>query len=384
MRKLKACPLFGRCGGCDYSIEYAMELEEKTEYVHSLFSRYCPTYETIGGAKDGYRNKVVASFAYDRKGHVISGLYIKGTHRIIEKRDCPLEFEGSAEILRSIRRLMKSYAVKPYDEDTYRGDLRHVLLRKGHKSGEVLVLLVFGNDRYGRKKEFAHSIMDICPSVVSVFYQVNNEKTSMILSSSPIKFLAGQRFIKSRLFNLTFRVGPSSFFQVNDGQTEVLYDMALYMAGLSGKEKVLDAYSGTGTIAMIAAKKACSVTAVENNKEAVAFAVKSAEENNIGNVTFITEDASSFIKAEAKRKEHYDVVFLDPPRAGSDERFLSSLIKLSPGKIIYISCNPETQVRDIRYLEKFGPYRVRAVQPVDMFPRTQHVETIVLLQRETL
>ena len=116
MRKLKACPLFGRCGGCDYSIEYAMELEEKTEYVHSLFSRYCPTYETIGGAKDGYRNKVVASFAYDRKGHVISGLYIKGTHRIIEKRDCPLEFEGSAEILRSIRRLMKSYAVKPYDE----------------------------------------------------------------------------------------------------------------------------------------------------------------------------------------------------------------------------------------------------------------------------
>lgn len=334
MKKFKACPLFGRCGGCDYSIEYALELEEKTEYVHSLFSRYCPTYETIGGAKDGYRNKVVASFAYDRKGHVISGLYIKGTHRIIEKRDCPLEFEGSAEILRSIRRLMKSYAVKPYDEDTYRGDLRHVLLRKGHKSGEVLVLLVFGNDRYGRKKEFAHSLMDICPSVVSVFYQVNNEKTSMILSSSPIKFLAGQRFIKSRLFDLTFRVGPSSFFQVNDGQTEVLYDMALYMAGLSGNEKVLDAYSGTGTIAMIAAKKACSVTAVESNEEAVAFAEKSADENSIGNVTFITDDASSFIKAEAKRKEHYDVVFLDPPRAGSDERFLSSLIKLSPGKII--------------------------------------------------
>lgn len=208
------------------------------------------------------------------------------------------------------------------------------LLRKGHKSGEVLVLLVFGNDRYGRKKEFAHSLMDICPSVVSVFYQVNNEKTSMILSSSPIKFLAGQRFIKSRLFDLTFRVGPSSFFQVNDGQTEVLYDMALYMAGLSGNEKVLDAYSGTGTIAMIAAKKACSVTAVESNEEAVAFAEKSADENSIGNVTFITDDASSFIKAEAKRKEHYDVVFLDPPRAGSDERFLSSLIKLSPGKII--------------------------------------------------
>ena len=157
--------------------------------------------------------------------------------------------------------------------------------------------------------------------------------------------------------------------------------MAMYMASLSGKERVLDAYSGTGTIAMIASRKAKEVVAVENNIDAVRYAIKSAKENNIDNVSFVADDASSFIKAEAKKKEHYDVVFLDPPRSGSDERFLSSLIKLSPKRIVYISCNPETQERDIRYLERFSTYRIICIQPVDMFPRTEHVETIALIEK---
>lgn len=384
MRNRDSCPLFSRCGGCDYSSSYKRELEDKTEYVYSLFARHCPTYETIGCNYEHYRNKVVSTFGYDRKGNIISGLYIKGTHHLIEKKDCPLEFEESPSILRSIRRLMKSYGVRPYDEDSFTGDLRHVLLRKGHKSGEVLVLLIFGNDRYEKKKEFAASIKDMCPSVTSVSYQVNGEKTSMILSDNPIRRLIGKGYIESQLFNLKFRVSPSSFFQINDSQTEVLYDMALHMAGLTGKEKVLDAYSGTGTIAMIASAKAEKVIAVENNSSAVLSAMDSAKENGIENVTFISDDASSFVKNEAKKKEHYDVAFLDPPRSGSDEKFLSSLIKLAPERIVYISCNPETQERDVRYLERFGHYKAIAVQPVDMFPRTRHVETIVLLQRETL
>ena len=202
---------------------------------------------------------------------------------------------------------------------------------------------------------------------------------SRLTSYFPVKVLSGNGYINSKLFDLTFRVSPSSFFQVNDCQTEVLYDMALYMAALSGREKVLDAYSGTGTIAMIASKKASEVVAVETNADAVSSALLSAKENGIGNVRFVTADASSFVKDEAKKKEHYDVVFLDPPRSGSDEKFLSSLIKLSPDRIIYISCNPETQERDIRYLERFSTYRVKAVQPVDMFPRTKHVETVALI-----
>lgn len=276
---------------------------------------------------------------------------------------------------------MRSYGIKPYDEDSFKGDLRHVLLRKGHKSNEILVLLIFGNDGCMRKKEFANSLCDMCPSIASVSYQVNGEKTSMIVSSSPIKVLSGKSYITSDLFDLHFRISPSSFFQINASQTEVLYDMAMHMASLSGKERVLDAYSGTGTIAMIASRKAKEVVAVENNIDAVRSAIKSAKENNIDNVSFVADDASSFIKAEAKKKEHYDVVFLDPPRSGSDERFLSSLIKLSPNRIVYISCNPETQERDIRYLERFSTYRIICIQPVDMFPRTEHVETIALIEK---
>lgn len=381
MRNKDICPLFRRCGGCDYSMNYKEELDMKTRYVHSLFSYHCPTYETIGSEIKHYRNKVVASFGYDRKGRIISGLFIKGTHKIIEKKDCPLEFEDSAEILRCIRHLMRSYGIKPYDEDSFKGDLRHVLLRKGHKSNEILVLLIFGNDGCMRKKEFANSLCDMCPSIASVSYQVNGEKTSMIVSSSPIKVLSGKSYITSDLFDLHFRISPSSFFQINASQTEVLYDMAMHMASLSGKERVLDAYSGTGTIAMIASRKAKEVVAVENNIDAVRSAIKSAKENNIDNVSFVADDASSFIKAEAKKKEHYDVVFLDPPRSGSDERFLSSLIKLSPNRIVYISCNPETQERDIRYLERFSTYRIICIQPVDMFPRTEHVETIALIEK---
>ena len=379
MRRKDICPLFSRCGGCDYSLSYKEELQRKTEYVHSLFYSHCPTYETIGSSPTRYRNKVASTFGYDRKGNIISGLYIKGTHHLIEKRDCQLEFEEASGILRAIRRLMKSYRMRCYDEDARRGDLRHVLLRKGHRTGEILVLLIFGSDRYERKKEFANSLCDMCPEITTVCYQVNGEKTSMLLSEAPVHTLIGKGFIESRLFGLTFRVSPASFFQVNADQTEVLYDMAMHMADLHGNEKVLDAYSGTGTIAMIVSLRAKCVTAVESNHGAVLSAIRSAKDNAIENVSFVENDASLFLKAEAARKERYDVAFLDPPRSGSDERFLSSLIKLSPEKIVYISCNPETQERDLRYLERFGPYVPIAIQPVDMFPRTAHVETVLLL-----
>ncbi len=379
--KKEICPLFSKCGACDYSCSYEDELDDKTEYVHSLFKFHCPTYETIGSEIYGYRNKVAASFGYDRSGRIISGLYIKGTHRLVEKRNCPLEFDGSGEILRSIRKLMKSYGITPYDEDRFSGDLRHVLLRRGNKTGEVLVLLILGHSKVKRLKEFARSIKQENECVVTVSFQVNDEKTSMILSSNPVKTLVGPGFIHSKLFDLDFRISPSSFFQINDSQTERLYAMAIKMAGLSKIERVLDAYSGTGTISMIASRYSKEVIGVEENSDAVDQARRSAEENGIANVRFEASDASAFLKNEARNKEKYDVAFLDPPRKGSDEKFLSSLIKVGPRKVVYISCNPETCERDIRYLEKFGNYKTVAVQPVDMFPRTRHVEAVVLLEK---
>lgn len=377
------CPIAYKCGGCIYSdVPYETELREKTDYVFSLFGDLCPVYR-IKGMDDPYRyrDKVQAVFGTDRTRRTISGLYIRGTHHLIEVRDCLLEFKEASSILLAVRRLMKSYGLHSYDEDEMRGDIRHVLLRKGHNSGEILCTLIFGNDNFKRKKEFANALHAMCPEITTILFQVNGEKTSMVLSSGRIHTLYGKGYIEDTLSGLRFRISASSFYQINSRQTEVLYDMALLMADLKGNERVLDAYSGTGTITLLAARKARSAVGVELNEEAVRNATENMMLNNIGNARFIQADASAYCKQMAKEKEKFDVAFLDPPRSGSDERFLSSLIRLSPEKIVYISCNPETQRRDVDYLEKFGPYRTTAIQPVDMFPRTEHVETVVLLSK---
>lgn len=381
MRKEIWCPISYKCGGCDYaSVPYYEELEDKFHYVHSLFSRYCTVYDVMGMKKpEHYRNKVQAVIGEDRSGKTVSGLYRKGTHDLIAVRSCRLEFRDAEKIMSSIKGLMKSYHMRPYDEDRFTGDLRHVLMRRSQKDGEVMVILVFGTPRFKASKDFANSLMNMHPEIKTVARQINGEKTSMVLSDAPIEILKGPGYITDRLFDLDFKISPSSFFQVNVKQTEALYSMAMKMAGLSGKEKVLDAYCGTGTIALVASKRASSVTGVELNPAAIENAKENAKENGILNVSFVNADASVFCKQMAKDKESFDVAFLDPPRAGSDERFLSSLIKLGPKRIVYISCNPETQERDCRYLEKFGPYRLVAVQPVDMFPRTMHIETVALL-----
>lgn len=378
-----SCPISYKCGGCDYSdIPYREELEEKMYRVKRQVASFGPVAPIMGMDKPcHYRNKVQAVFGYDRKGQIISGLYRKGTHQIIAVRDCELEFEEAADILRSIRKLMKSFHLEPYDEDSFKGDLRHVLLRKGHTSGEILVVLIFGNPYFKSKKEFINALGEMHPEITSICFQVNNEKTSMVLSDKRISVLSGNGYIEDTLCGLKFRISPASFYQINSMQTEVLYETAIKMAQLTGRERVMDAYCGTGTIALVASRHAESVVGVELNEAAVHDAIENAKANDITNTTFIAADASLYCKELAKAHEEFDVAFLDPPRSGSDERFLASLIKLAPKRIVYISCNPETQRRDLRYLENFGPYRVYASQPVDMFPRTAHTENITLIER---
>ena len=375
------CPISYKCGGCDYaSIPYCEELDDKFRYVYSLFSRYCTVYDVMGMENPGYyRNKVQSVLGEDRSGKIVSGLYRKGTHDIVSVRSCRLEFPESAKIMSSVRSLMRSYRLRPYDEDRFSGDIRHVLMRKSLSTGDVMVVLVFGTSSFRLAKDFANSLMNMHPEIRTVARQVNGGKTSMVLSDAPVEILRGPGFITDRIFDLEFKISPSSFFQVNVRQTEALYSMAIRMAELSGRERVLDAYCGTGTIALVAGRKASSVVGVELNTKALEDARENAVMNGLGNVTFVNADASVFCKQMAKDKERFDVAFLDPPRSGSDERFLSSLIKLGPKRIVYISCNPETQERDCRYLEGFGPYRLVAIQPVDMFPRTMHIETVALL-----
>ena len=382
MKDKSVCPLSAYCGSCDFVGSYEDELKEKTRIACRNLKGFGPVATIIGSEVTRYRDKVQAVVGYDRKGEICTGLYQKNSHRIVPVKDCMLEFDGASNILRSIRRLLKTYKIKPYDEDLKTGSIRYVFLRRGHNTGEVLVFLIFGNNDFPSSKEFVNALKQMHPEIKTITYQVNNREDSMVIDQeSPIKVLYGDGYINDKLCGLDIRLSSRSFYQINAKQTEVLYKIAIKMARLTGSERVLDAYSGTGTIGLVAAQKAKEVVCVELNSNAVEDAKKNAELNKIENISFINGDASLYCKEAAKRKESFDVVFLDPPRAGSDERFLSSLIKLGPRNIVYISCNPHTQNRDIKYLLKFGPYEVYGTQPIDMFPKSNHVETVVLMSR---
>ena len=323
-------------------------------------------------------------------GGIISGVYKAGTHEVINIDACQIEDELSGAIIRDIRGLLHSFKIKTYDEDTGYGLLRHVLVRRGFHSGEVMVVLVLGSPVLPSKNHFVMALRELHPEISTVIVNVNDKRTSMVLGDKE-SVIYGKGYIEDTLCGCTFRISPKSFYQVNPVQTELLYGKAIAYAALTGNETVVDAYCGTGTIGIIAAKSAKKVIGVELNRDAVRDAVKNAKCNNVKNIEFYNADAGQFMvemaeyRADAKRGEksgadEVDVVFMDPPRAGSDEAFLSSVVTLAPKRVVYVSCNPETLARDLLYLTKHG-YRAQECQPVDMFPWTKHVETVVLLSK---
>ena len=327
-----------------------------------------------------YRNKVHAAFGRDRKGNVISGIYEEKSHRIVSVDDCMIEDKKRQEIIRTVRGMLKSFKIKTYDEDTGYGLLRHVLVRRGFSTGEIMVVLVTVSPIFPSKNKFVKARRKEHPEITTVVLNVNDRQTSMVLGDRNI-VLYGPGFIKDRLMGLTFRISPSSFYQVNPVQTEILYKTAIEYAGLGRKETVIDAYCGIGTIGLVAAKRAKNVIGVELNPDAVRDARINAKENKITNARFYQGDAGEFMENMAENGEHADVVFMDPPRTGSDKKFMSSVIKLNPSRIVYISCGPETLARDLEYLTKHG-YDVRKIQPVDMFSFTDHCENICLLTKK--
>ena len=326
-----------------------------------------------------YRNKVHAVFAYE-KGKIISGTYREGTHEVIPVERCNIEDEKADEIVATIRGLLKSFKIKTYDEDTGYGLLRHVLIRVGKVTGQIMVVLVLGSPILPSKNNFVKALRKEHPEITTVVLNVNDKKTSMVLGEREI-VLYGKGYIEDILCGVRFRISSKSFYQINHTQTEVLYQKAIEFAGLTGKERVVDAYCGIGTIGLIAAGNAKEVISVELNKDAVRDAVNNAKANGIRNVRFYQNDAGKFMIRMAEAGEKADVVFMDPPRAGSDEAFLSSLVRLSPEKVVYISCNPVTLARDLKYLTK-KEYEVRKLQPVDMFPWSEHIECIACIQRK--
>ena len=376
------CNISKKCGGCQFQgIPYKEQLKKKQKKEQSLLGAYGKVCPIIGMENPYYyRNKVHAVFDRDRKGNIISGIYEEGTHRVVPVENCLIEDEKSQEIIRTIRGMLKSFKIRTYNEDTGYGLLRHVLIRRGFSTGEIMVVLVTGSPIFPSKNNFVKALRKSHPEITTVVLNVNDRQTSMVLGDRE-KPIFGPGFIKDRLCGCMFRISPKSFYQVNPVQTEILYQTAIDYAGLTGKETVIDAYCGIGTIGLIAAKKAGKVIGVELNKDAVKDARINAKENKITNAAFYQGDAGRFMVEMAAKGEKADVVFMDPPRAGSDERFLSSVVKLSPKKVIYISCNPETLARDLKYLTKHH-YKVEKIQPVDMFPFCDHVETVVLLSHK--
>ena len=362
-------------------IPYNEQLTKKQGHVIHLLKEYGKVHDIIGMEDPyHYRNKVHAVFDRLRDGTIISGSYEEKSHRVVAIDECMIENKLADEIIGSIRDLCKSFKIRIYDEDTGYGLLRHVLIRVGQKTGQVMVVLVVANPILPSKNNFVKALRKLHPEISTVVLNVNDKKTSMVLGERDI-VLYGKGFIEDVLCGLTFRISPKSFYQVNPVQTEVLYNKAIELAGLTGKERVIDAYCGIGTIGMIASKHAKEVIGVELNKDAVRDAIINAKRNDVKNIRFYNQDAGKFMVGMAKEGEKADVVFMDPPRSGSDEAFLSSVVKLSPEKIVYISCNPETMARDLKYLYRNG-YQGKDIYPVDMFPYTGHVETVMLMSRK--
>ena len=381
-QKENVCSVAKKCGGCRYQgVSYQEQLRRKQRITEGLLKKFGKV-EPIIGMEDPYyyRNKVHAAFGRDRKGNVISGIYEEKSHRIVSVDDCMIEDKKSQEIIRTIRGMLKSFKIKTYDEDTGYGLLRHVLVRRGFSTGEIMVVLVTVSPIFPSKNNFVKALRKEHPEITTVVLNVNDRQTSMVLGDRNI-VLYGPGFIKDRLMGLTFRISPSSFYQVNPVQTEILYKTAIEYAGLGRKETVIDAYCGIGTIGLVAAKRAKNVIGVELNPDAVRDARINAKENKITNARFYQGDAGEFMENMAENGEHADVVFMDPPRTGSDKKFMSSVIKLNPSRIVYISCGPETLARDLEYLTKHG-YDVRKIQPVDMFSFTDHCENICLLTKK--
>lgn len=378
-----SCPVYKKCGGCQLqNLSYPEQLKFKQNKVERLLKNFCKVEPIIGMENPyHYRNKVQAAFYTDRRGKIISGVYQSGTHHVVGIDLCQTEDVIADKIIVAVRKLLPSFKMTTYNEDTGKGFLRHILVKRGFATNQIMLVLVTGTPVFPSKNNFVKAILKQFPEITTIVQNVNNYNTNLVLGNNQ-KVLYGKGYIEDILCGCRFRISPKSFYQINPVQTEVLYNKAMEYADLNGNETVLDTYCGIGTIGIVAAKRGAGrVVGVELNGDAVRDAIVNARANNLKNIRFYKGDAGEFMYEASDEDEKPDVVFMDPPRAGSDTKFLDSLIKMSPKTVVYVSCNPETLARDLNYLSKNSDYKVRKIQPVDMFPHTAHVECVVLLTK---
>lgn len=376
------CPAAAKCGGCQLTrLSYAEQLQWKQQRVTELLDGICEVHPILGMDDPfHYRNKVHAVLAVDKAGKPISGVYAMGTHRVVPVRHCLIEDRRADRIIQTIVAMLHAYKLRIYNEYTHRGFLRHILIRTGHVTGQIMVVLVATSLEFPGKKAFVQELIQRHPEITTVVLNCNQRETSMVLGTKEIT-LYGEGYMEDELCGKRFRISPQSFYQVNAKQCEVLYRTAIDAAQLTGAETLLDAYCGTGTIGLCASDGCKQLIGVELNADAIRDAKENARRNGVENARFLCDDAGRFMQKLAKEGNAPDVVMMDPPRAGSDQKFLQSLLMLKPKRVVYVSCNPETLARDLRVLVD-GGYRAEWATPVDMFPGTEHVETVVLLSHK--
>lgn len=366
-----------KCGGCPMLAQpYPQQLAQKQAALQKLLGRFAPVEPIAAMAEPyHYRNKAIATFAMQR-GKLVCGLYAEGTHTVLPSADCLLQNEILNKTLQAVLEAARACRYTAYDEDRGTGLLRHTVLRCSRR-GEVLVTLVTPGPQMPGSRNFCAALRKKAPWVVGVVQNINPTQTSAVLGNRE-KVLYGPGTVTDILCGLQFALSSRSFYQVNPQQTEVLYRTALQLAALTGQETVVDAYCGIGTIGLCAAPYAGQVIGVERNPAAAKDAAANARRNKLQNAKFVCADATAWMEQAAKENLRPDVVFMDPPRAGSTPACIAAIAGMAPKRVVYVSCDPTTLARDVQLFAAHG-YRATTFRPVDLFPHTNHVETVALL-----
>jgi 23S rRNA (uracil1939-C5)-methyltransferase len=372
------CPHFNLCGGCSkLNLSYEEEIKEKEEYVNKLFSSigYKKPVEVVKADNPYYyRNKVMMAFKLSKTKKVVSGIYEEHSRKIVPVNDCLIQSEEINRVLKSVNIALSKNKITPFVNG---GFVKHVLVRHAIKTNQIMVVIVTASEMFPGRANFVKDLLKLEPKVTTIIQNIQSRDTSIVLGTKE-RVLYGKGFIVDELCGLKFKLSARSFFQINPVQTEKLYSIAMEFANLRVGNTVIDAYSGIGTIGMVASKTCGKVICVENNPDAVNDAKFNAKFNNISNVNFYCEDSTKFINELALNKIKVDCVILDPPRTGTTYNFISAIAKMGVKRVVYVSCGPETLIRDLKIFKDFG-YEIKNAKCVDMFSKTEHVECVCTL-----
>ncbi len=377
------CPIYKQCGGCNLQhLSYYGQLQIKTKNVKETLKRIGGIETTVHdciGMEDSwkYRNKTQVPFGL-YNDEVVAGFYRENTHDIINMNSCDIQDETADEIINYLKIVSKKYQLIPYNEENHSGNLRHVIVRKGYVTNEYMVTIVTKEKKLENKKEFINDLVNKFPMIKSVVQNINEKKTNTIMGNAQ-KVLYGENYIFDYIGDVKFAISSRSFYQVNPIQTNKLYDKVLEYANLTGNEIIIDAYCGIGTIGLYLSKKARSIYGVEIIPDAIRDAILNAKINSFTNAHYEIGKAEEVIKIWQKDNIKADIIIVDPPRKGCEKALLETIIEMKIPRVIYVSCDPATLARDLKILNE-NNYNINEVQPVDMFPHTMHVESIVLLK----